>query len=269
MSLSAEARLQGSGTALGAVAAVLEGYASRIGAADLEATLHAHGLGEGTVLMTSRIMDTAGIADTWRMHASGQTARAAPKVGDQSTDGEIGSRSPSSLELVAIVIACVAIFIFAGGALAYADRDRLRRRLGRLGRLLLPPSPLPRSPLPPSWAPQVPTKAPARDGADGMGSLGTPTDHSTRYLAGGSPGRRGGRAPSWAVGGPVEWETIGSTIASVFSPAQTPRQREWRSEGDAVLSTWTRQHVAARRLRNAPPRTATAPRHKPSRHRHS
>jgi len=78
-----------------------------LGAADLEATLQAHGLGEGTVLMTSRIVDTGAIADTWRMHASGQTTHAAPPVG--GTDGEIGARSLSSLELVAIVIACVVI----------------------------------------------------------------------------------------------------------------------------------------------------------------
>ena len=182
--------------------------------------------------MTSRIVDTGAIADTWRMHASGQTTHAAPPVG--GTDGEIGARSLSSLELVAIVIACVAIPILA---LAYADRDRLRRRLGRLGLLLLPPSLLPPSLLPPSTGPQAPTKAPARDGADGMGSLGSPTDRSSRHLAGGSPGRRAGRAPSWAVDEPAEWETIGSTIGSVFSPAQTPRQRERRREERAVMSS--------------------------------
>jgi hypothetical protein len=39
LSLSAEARTQGAGTALGAVAALVEGYAGRIGAPDLERTL--------------------------------------------------------------------------------------------------------------------------------------------------------------------------------------------------------------------------------------
>jgi hypothetical protein len=39
LSLSAEARLQGAGTALGAVAALVEGYAGRIGAPDVEPTL--------------------------------------------------------------------------------------------------------------------------------------------------------------------------------------------------------------------------------------